>query len=116
MRPPGPIRNPAAADEQGINSGIKNISSSSRGTKVVQHVWFEGYNNAGPDTHFLVSIPQGKALSEDGDVLLAVQMNGVPLPGQHGYPVRVVVPGHVGVRSCKWLKRIVLSQEEAPSH
>lgn len=49
-------------------------------------------------------------------MLLALQMNGQPLPRYHGYPVRVVVPGHVGVRSVKWLKRIVLSDQEAPSH
>jgi hypothetical protein len=82
----------------------------------VRHVWFEGYDNAGPDTHFLVSIPILDALSESSDVLLALQMNGDALPRYHGYPVRVVVPGHVGVRSVKWLKRIVLSDQEAPSH
>jgi DMSO/TMAO reductase YedYZ molybdopterin-dependent catalytic subunit len=36
--------------------------------------------------------------------------------GQHGYPVRVIVPSHAGVRSCKWLKRVLLSPHEAPSH
>ena len=43
-------------------------------------------------------------------------MNMEPLPPYHGYPVRVVVPGHAGVRSVKWLKRIILSAEDAPSH
>jgi len=40
-------------------------------------------------------------------------MNDSPLPAQHGYPLRVVVPGHVGVRNVKWLKEIRLSHEEA---
>lgn len=82
----------------------------------VSHVWFEGYDNAGPDTHFLVSVPILDALSASSDVLLALQMNGQRLPSYHGFPVRVIVPGHVGVRSVKWLKRIVLSAEEARSH
>ena len=59
------------------------------------------------------SIPIEKALSRRGDVLLAFQMNDQDLPAQHGYPVRVVVPGHVGVRNVKWLKEIRLSHEEA---
>lgn len=40
-----------------------------------------------------------------GDVLLAYAMNGVPLPLDHGFPVRVVVPGVAGCRSVKWVSR-----------
>ena len=59
------------------------------------------------------SIPIEKALSQYGDVLLAYEMNGVPLPIEHGFPVRVVVPGVVGVRNVKWLRKITTSAEEA---
>lgn len=59
------------------------------------------------------SIPLHKALNTYGDVLLAYEMNGEPLPASHGYPIRVVVPGHVGVRNVKWLTKITLSDEEA---
>lgn len=41
-----------------------------------------------------------------GDTLLAYAMNGEPLPATHGFPLRVVVPGHIGARSVKWLGRI----------
>ena len=38
------------------------------------------------------------------DALLAVGMNGQPLPQEHGFPVRVVVPGLYGyVSACKWV-------------
>ncbi|MCE3555481.1 sulfite oxidase [Pseudonocardia sp. RS11V-5] len=40
--------------------------------------------------------------------LLAYAMNGEPLPVQHGYPVRLVVPGWYGVASVKWLTEIEL--------
>jgi sulfite oxidase len=44
-----------------------------------------------------------KALDPAGDVLLAFEMNGAPLPPDHGFPVRVVVPGVAGCRSVKWV-------------
>ena len=47
------------------------------------------------------------------DVVLAYEMNGQELPVEHGYPVRVVVPGHVGIRNVKWVKDIILSPDEA---
>ncbi|HEU4526471.1 MAG TPA: sulfite oxidase [Actinomycetota bacterium] len=39
-------------------------------------------------------------------VLLAYEVNGLPLPPQHGYPVRLLVPGWYGMTSVKWLTRI----------
>ena len=39
------------------------------------------------------SIPVEKALAPHGDVILAYEMNGAPLPADHGYPLRAVVPG-----------------------
>ncbi len=38
--------------------------------------------------------------------LLAVHMNGDTLPQEHGYPVRMLVPGIYGMKHCKWLTRI----------
>jgi DMSO/TMAO reductase YedYZ molybdopterin-dependent catalytic subunit len=37
------------------------------------------------------------------DVVLAYRMNGQPLPPQHGFPVRLVVPGWYGMGNIKWL-------------
>jgi sulfane dehydrogenase subunit SoxC len=42
------------------------------------------------------------------DAVLAYEVNGVPLPPQHGYPLRLVVPGWYGMTSVKWLARITL--------
>jgi DMSO/TMAO reductase YedYZ molybdopterin-dependent catalytic subunit len=44
--------------------------------------------------------------ARDRDVLLAYAMNGEPLPIQHGYPLRLVVPRWYGVASVKWLTEI----------
>ncbi|MEU5259669.1 sulfite oxidase [Amycolatopsis sp. NPDC021455] len=53
-------------------------------------------------------LPVGKALQ---DVLLAYEMNGQPLPPDHGFPVRLVVPSWAGISSIKWLGRIEVSAE-----
>jgi DMSO/TMAO reductase YedYZ molybdopterin-dependent catalytic subunit len=45
-------------------------------------------------------LPVAKALE---DVLLAYEMNGRPLPPDHGFPVRLVVPSWVGISSIKWI-------------
>ncbi|MDX2161336.1 MAG: molybdopterin-dependent oxidoreductase [bacterium] len=52
------------------------------------------------------SIPLEKALAPE--TLLADRLNGAPLPPDHGYPLRVFVPGYIGARSVKWVTRIVV--------
>jgi DMSO/TMAO reductase YedYZ molybdopterin-dependent catalytic subunit len=47
----------------------------------------------------------------EGDALLVYEMNGAPLPPQHGYPLRLVVPGWYGMTNVKWLVRIEAATE-----
>lgn len=54
-------------------------------------------------------IPVAKALQDD--TLLVFAMNGEPLPVDHGFPARVLVPGWIGVASIKWVGRIEVSKE-----
>jgi DMSO/TMAO reductase YedYZ molybdopterin-dependent catalytic subunit len=56
------------------------------------------------------SLPLAEALS--GDALLAYELNGEPLPPQHGFPLRLVVPGWYGMASVKWLARIEVSDRQ----
>jgi DMSO/TMAO reductase YedYZ molybdopterin-dependent catalytic subunit len=50
------------------------------------------------------------ALRDGRDALLTVGMNGKPLPIEHGFPVRMVVPGLYGyVSACKWITEIELT-------
>ena len=44
-------------------------------------------------------------------VLLAYELNGEPLPPQHGYPLRLIVPGWYGMTSVKWLRSITAVSE-----
>jgi DMSO/TMAO reductase YedYZ molybdopterin-dependent catalytic subunit len=51
------------------------------------------------------------ALTDERDALLAVGMNGKPLPTEHGYPARLVVPGLYGyVSATKWLVDLELTR------
>jgi len=75
----------------------------------IKHAQFMGAEAYG------ASIPIEKAVDKLGDVLLAYEMNGLPLPPDHGYPVRVLVPGTVAARSVKWVNRIIVSEEESTS-
>ncbi|MDQ0871314.1 sulfane dehydrogenase subunit SoxC [Arthrobacter sp. V1I9] len=50
------------------------------------------------------SLPVHEAMR--ADVVLAYKMNGNELPPQHGYPLRLVVPGWYGMTSVKWLESI----------
>ena len=58
----------------------------------------------GEEQAYARSLPVAEALSPH--VLLAYAMDGNPLPPQHGFPVRLVVPGWYGMASVKWLTRI----------
>ncbi|PSS33753.1 Sulfite oxidase [Actinidia chinensis var. chinensis] len=61
---------------------------------------------------YKASIPLSQATNPVADVLVAYEMNGEPLNRDHGYPLRVVVPGVIGARSVKWLDSITIITEE----
>lgn len=53
---------------------------------------------------------RGLALTDAvaGEVLLVDEMNGMPLPPQHGAPLRLIVPGWYGMAHVKWLQHITV--------
>lgn len=54
-------------------------------------------------------MPIAKALA--GDTLLVYAMNGQTLPPDHGFPIRVLMPGWIGVANTKWVGRIEVSEQ-----
>src|SRR5439155_23960470 len=63
---------------------------------------------------FARSLPLDEARRDD--VLLAYGMNGAPLPPQHGFPLRLVVPGWYGMTNVKWLARITVLDRPFEGH
>jgi DMSO/TMAO reductase YedYZ molybdopterin-dependent catalytic subunit len=63
---------------------------------------------------FTVGFPTAWAIADDREPLVAVSMNGDPLPADHGYPARLIVPGLYGyVSATKWLTEIELTTLDA---
>ncbi|XP_059452408.1 sulfite oxidase [Corylus avellana] len=92
--------------------GISMLTSTTQsGGKHVEFVSIDKCKeeNGGP---YKASIPLSQATNPDADVLLAYEMNGETLNRDHGYPLRVIVPGVIGARSVKWLDSISVIAEE----
>jgi DMSO/TMAO reductase YedYZ molybdopterin-dependent catalytic subunit len=62
--------------------------------------------DGGVEQDYQRAIPVDEALRDDA--LLAYEMNGQPLPPQHGYPVRLVLPGWYGMTQVKWLSHVTV--------
>ena len=83
----------------------------------VRFIWSEGLDRgkfAGVEAdRYQKDLPLEKALSPE--VLVAYEMNGRPLSRNRGAPVRLVVPGWFGTNSTKWLSKLTVSDQRAPS-
>ena len=63
---------------------------------------------------FTVGMPTAWVMDESRVPMIAIGMNGKPLPGEHGYPARLIVPGLYGyVSATKWLAELELTTLEA---
>ncbi|KNC45918.1 sulfite oxidase [Thecamonas trahens ATCC 50062] len=69
----------------------------------------------GHDAPYDASLPLHRVLAPLNDVMLAYELNGEPLPRDHGAPVRFVAPGVCGARQVKWVTRIRVAREPAYS-
>ena len=76
---------------------------------VLFFIQFEGLDTGPTNNPYGSSITIEKAMDPRGDVILAYEMNGEPIPRDHGFPIRAVVPGVVGARNVKWLGMKLLS-------
>jgi len=83
-----------------------------RPTKGAKHVVFEGADNL-PNGPYGTSQRLSWARDKSKGMLVAWAANGLPLSPDHGYPLRMVIPGQIGGRSVKWLRSIEVSERES---
>lgn len=113
------VQGRAAAGTQWGTGGISNgewVGASLRDVLTLAgiqdnavSVLLVGLDTESPENGFRRVLPVEKAMHRD--TLLAYGLNGDPLPRDHGFPVRALVPGWVGSSSIKWLGQIVVSSE-----
>ncbi|PSS36913.1 hypothetical protein PHLCEN_2v1231 [Hermanssonia centrifuga] len=77
-----------------------------------RHVIFEGADQL-PKGPYGTSQKLSWAEDKAKGMLIAWAMNGLPLEPDHGFPVRLIVPGQIGGRMVKWLTRIQVSDVES---
>src|ERR671930_2760509 len=86
-------------DEAGVSAGATEVVFTGRDRGIqgdVEHAYER-------------SLPVADAMRDE--VLLAYAINGQPLPPQHGFPLRLVVPGWYGMTHVKWLRSITVVDE-----
>lgn len=92
------------------------IQARSKGALHVSFYGAEDLPGGGGGSKYGTSIKREIAMDDSRDVILAYMQNGEPLAPDHGFPVRVIIPGFIGGRMVKWLKRIVVTADECDGH
>ncbi|KAK7395685.1 hypothetical protein VNO78_16250 [Psophocarpus tetragonolobus] len=95
-------------------SVLKRCGIYSRSERAL-HVCFEGAEDL-PGGKYGTSIVREVALDRSRDIILAYMQNGERLSPDHGFPVRMIIPGCVGGCMVKWLKRIIVTTKESESY
>ncbi|TMW86508.1 hypothetical protein EJD97_021288 [Solanum chilense] len=82
------------------------------------NVCFEGSDvlPGGGGSKYGTSIKKEFAMDPSRDIIVAYMQNGEMLSPDHGFPVRMIIPGFIGGRMVKWLKRIVVTTQESESY
>ncbi|KAK5118752.1 hypothetical protein LTR85_007958 [Meristemomyces frigidus] len=75
-----------------------------------RYVCMEGADKL-PNGYYGTSVKLNWVMDPNRGMMLAHMMNGEMLRPDHGKPLRAVIPGQIGGRSVKWLKRIILTNE-----
>jgi DMSO/TMAO reductase YedYZ molybdopterin-dependent catalytic subunit len=91
---------------------LASLLEEARPRGIAVDVVFGGIDHGvegGIEQRYERSLPFAEAL--DAGAVLAYEMNGEPLPPQHGFPLRLVVPGWYGMTNVKWLRSIRVDDE-----
>ncbi|KHN97872.1 Nitrate reductase [Metarhizium album ARSEF 1941] len=89
---------------------LGDLIAKARPRRGARYVCFEGADKL-PNGYYGTSVKLNWCLDPNRGIMVAHKMNGCALHPDHGKPVRVVIPGQIGGRSVKWLRRIIITEE-----
>jgi len=90
-------------------AGVKTKKDGAR------HVSFVGADKL-PNGYYGTSCPIDLAMDPLSDVIIAYEQNGKRLMPDHGYPLRLIIPGWIGGRMVKWLTEITVTEKESDNY
>lgn len=91
---------------------IGDVLRKARPKRNAKYMCMEGADKL-PNGYYGTSVKLNWAMDSNRGMMLAYKMNGEALRPDHGKPLRAVIPGQIGGRSVKWLKRLIIT--DAPS-
>jgi len=92
-----------------LKAGLKNKKDGA------QFVCMEGADKL-PNGFYGTCMPIDLAMDPTADVIIAFEQNGQRLIPDHGYPVRMIIPGWIGGRMVKWMTKIIITEKESDNY
>ncbi|KAH7385233.1 nitrate reductase [Phaeosphaeria sp. MPI-PUGE-AT-0046c] len=89
---------------------MKDIIERAKPLKRAKYVCMEGADKL-PNGYYGTSVKLNWVMDPNRGIMLAHGMNGEMLRPDHGKPLRAVIPGQIGGRSVKWLKKLIVTAE-----
>lgn len=89
---------------------MSEVLKRARPTRRARYVCMEGADKL-PNGFYGTSVKLNWVMDPNRGIMLAHKMNGEMLRPDHGQPLRAVIPGQIGGRSVKWLKKIILTDQ-----
>ncbi|KAF2622314.1 nitrate reductase [Macroventuria anomochaeta] len=89
---------------------MKDVIERAKPLRKAKYVCMEGADKL-PNGYYGTSVKLNWVMDPNRAIMLAHKMNGEPLTPDHGKPLRAVIPGQIGGRSVKWIKRLIVTAE-----
>ncbi|KAL6704225.1 hypothetical protein ACN47E_008393 [Coniothyrium glycines] len=89
---------------------MRDIIDRAKPLRKAKYVCMEGADKL-PNGYYGTSVKLNWVMDPNRGIMLAHKMNGETLKPDHGKPLRAVIPGQIGGRSVKWLKKLIITAE-----
>jgi len=93
---------------------LKRVKTKPGARFVLFHSLGETYSKPSGQKHYVESFPLKELLDPKREILLALEMDGRPMPHDHGSPLRVMAPYDLGYKNIKFVTRIEFTKTERP--